>query len=315
MSDPNPISPAFPFESRYADVLGEKMHYIEEGMGPTVLFIHGNPTSNYLWRNVIPHVSPHARCIAPDLIGMGKSAKPDIDYRFEDHARYLEAFIDALDLQDITLVLHDWGSALGFDYATRHPDRIRGIAFMESFVRPIESWATFAEFGREIFRLMRRPLIGKEVVMKRNAFVERVLPGAVKRKLGEEEMAAYRAPYPTFESRLPVWVWPNEIPVAGRPANVAERMEAYSQALCQWDIPKLHLWATPGALNQQAEVDWVQAHWPNVKSVGVGEGLHYIQEDCPHEIGAAIAGWLTDLSRGLPMILPRDTETETVIPV
>ena len=277
------------------DVHGSRMYYVEEGEGAPVLFLHGNPTSSYLWRNVIPHVSGKARCIAPDLIGMGKSDKPDIDYRFVDHARYLEGFIEALGLGDVVLVLHDWGSGLGFDWARRHADRVRGLAFMEAILTPVPSWDVFPEGAREMFQAFRTPDVGWDLIAKQNVFVERVLPGSVVRKLSDEEMDAYRAPFPDEASRKPVWRWPNEIPIEGEPADVAEAVGAYSAWLQETEVPKLLFAATPGALIPAPVVEWARSALPNLEVVDLGEGIHYVQEDHPEEIGRGIARWLAEL--------------------
>jgi len=277
------------------DVHGSRMYYVEEGEGAPVVFLHGNPTSSYLWRNVIPHVSGAARCIAPDLIGMGRSAKPDIDYRFFEHARYLEAFIEALGLGDVVLVLHDWGSGLGFDWARRHADRVRGLAIMEAILTPVPSWDVFPEGAREMFQAFRTPEVGWDLIAKQNVFVEQVLPGSVVRKLGDEEMDAYRAPFPDEASRKPVWRWPNEIPVEGEPADVAEAVGAYSAWLQETEVPKLLFVATPGALIPAPMVEWARSALPNLEVVELGEGIHYVQEDHPDEIGRGIARWLAEL--------------------
>jgi len=277
------------------DVHGSGMYYVEEGEGAPVVFLHGNPTSSYLWRNVIPHVSGAARCIAPDLIGMGRSAKPDIDYRFFEHARYLEAFIEALGLGDVVLVLHDWGSGLGFDWARRHADRVRGLAIMEAILMPVPSWDVFPEGAREMFQAFRTPEVGWDLIAKQNVFVEQVLPGSVVRKLGDEEMDAYRAPFPDEASRTPVWRWPNEIPVEGEPADVAEAVGAYSAWLQETEVPKLLFVATPGALIPAPMVEWARSALPNLEVVELGEGIHYLQEDHPDEIGRGIARWLAEL--------------------
>jgi len=277
------------------DVHGSRMYYVEEGEGAPVVFLHGNPTSSYLWRNVIPHVSGAARCIAPDLIGMGRSAKPDIDYRFFEHARYLEAFIEALGLGDVVLVLHDWGSGLGFDWARRHADRVRGLAIMEAILTPVPSWDVFPEGAREMFQAFRTPEVGWDLIAKQNVFVEQVLPGSVVRKLGDEEMDAYRAPFPDEASRTPVWRWPNEIPVEGEPADVAEAVGAYSAWLQETEVPKLLFVATPGALIPAPMVEWARSALPNLEVVELGEGIHYLQEDHPDEIGRGIARWLAEL--------------------
>ncbi|MFL5850762.1 MAG: haloalkane dehalogenase [Solirubrobacteraceae bacterium] len=277
------------------DVHGSRMYYVEEGEGSPVLFLHGNPTSSYLWRNVIPHVSGGARCIAPDLIGMGKSDKPDIDYRFGDHARYLEGFIEALGLADVVLVLHDWGSGLGFDWARRHADRVRGLAFMEAILTPVPSWDVFPAGAREMFQAFRTPEVGWDLIARQNVFVEQALPASVVRKLSDEEMDAYRAPFPDEASRKPVWRWPNEIPIDGEPADVAEAVGAYSAWLQRTEVPKLLFAATPGALIPAPVVEWARSALPNLEVVDLGEGIHYVQEDHPEEIGRGIARWLAEL--------------------
>lgn len=288
----NDISAAFPFESKYVEVHGSKMHYVEEGSGEPVLLLHGNPTSSYLWRNVIPHVSPHARCIALDLIGMGKSDKPDIEYRFFDHARYVDGFIEALGLRNITFVIHDWGSALGFHYARRHEDNVRGLVFMEAIVRPL-SWDEWPEQARQLFQAFRTPGMGERMLMEQNMFVEQVLPGAVLRKLTDEEMARYREPFPTPESRRPVWRWPNEIPIDGEPADVVEAVQAYAEWLGKSGVPKLLLYAEPGAITPAPLLEWCRQNARNLTAVNIGPGVHFVQEDRPHEIGKAIADWYT----------------------
>ena len=294
MTSETGISSAYPFESHYVEVLGSKMHYVDEGAGEPVLFLHGNPTSSYLWRNVIAEVTPVARAIAPDLIGMGRSDKPKIGYRFFDHVRYVDAFIEALELDRPTLVLHDWGSALGFHWAHRHPDRVRGLAFMEAIVRPA-SWRHFPSDFRLVFRLFRTPLIGWVMIQVLNLFVRKVLPVSVVRPLGAEEMAAYKAPYPTIASRRPVRQWPCEIPIDGKPADVHEAVAAYSAWLQESETPKLLVEARPGAIMPRQLAEWVKESFPNLTTVDVGKGLHYIQEDHPRAIGRAVARWLGGL--------------------
>ncbi|MDO8616773.1 MAG: haloalkane dehalogenase [Dehalococcoidia bacterium] len=283
------ISAAFPYESRFVSVHGARMHYVEQGEGAPVLFLHGNPTSSYLWRNVIPHVSPLARCIAPDLIGMGKSDQPDIEYRFFDHYRYVDGFIEALGLRDLALVVHDWGSALGFHYAAQHAANVRGIAFMEAIVRPL-TWDEWPEQARQLFQAFRTPGVGEQMILEQNMFVEQVLPGAVLRKLTDAEMARYREPYPDPRSRKPTWRWPNEIPVDGQPPDVVQAVQQYSDWLKRSPLPKLLLWAQPGAIMRNL-VGWCQENFPNLTSVDIGPGVHFIQEDRPHEIGGATAKW------------------------
>lgn len=267
------------------------MHYIEEGSGETVLFLHGNPTWSYLWRNVIPEVSPDARCIAPDLIGMGKSDKPDLEYRFVDHARYLDGFVKALGLRNVTLVIHDWGSALGFHYARRHEANVKGIAFMEAIIKPYASWAEWPDAARQVFQGFRTPEVGWNLAVEKNVFIERVLPGSIVRKLSEEEMNRYREPFLDPASRKPVWRWPNEIPIGGEPADVTAIVEDYAAWLQKTPIPKLFLTFTPGAIDTPAIVQWCREKLPNLKTVDLGPGSHFVQEDNPEGIGRAVAEW------------------------
>ncbi len=309
MSEQKEISAEFPFESHYVEVLGSKMHYIDEGQGDPILFIHGNPTSSYLWRNIIPYVSDDGRAIAVDLIGMGKSDKPDIDYRFVDHAKYLEAFIDELELQNVTLVIHDWGSGLGLNYAMNNEDNIKGIAMMEALLFPM-TWDDFPStvIGispsplvtgtnemKEMFQNFRTPGVGEELIMNQNIFIEQFLDSAVIRDLSEEEMNQYREPYPTPEDRKPIWVWPNEIPINGEPADVHEIVSNYNQWIQETPIPKLLIHATPGIITTEEAVQWSNDNLKNLKTVNVGPGLHYIQEDAPDEIGEAISDWYQTL--------------------
>ena len=295
MTSPTAISPDFPYASHYVEVEDSTMHYIETGTGDPVLFLHGNPTSSYLWRNIIPYVSPLGRCIALDLIGMGKSDKPDIEYRFFDHVKYVEGFIRALDLQHITLVLHDWGSALGFHYASRHAANVKGLAFMEAILKPIASWEEMDEGGRQMFQALRTPELGWDLVVNQHIFVERAIPGSIMRPLTEVEMNHYREPFTDPASRKPIWRWPNEIPIAGEPADVVEAVESYSRWLQSTELPKLLLYATPGAVITAQEVQWCQQHLKHLTTAAIGEGIHYLQEDNPHGIGAALARWYQTL--------------------
>ena len=277
------------------DVLGSRMAYVDSGEGPVVLFQHGNPTSSYLWRNVIPHVVPHARCIAADLIGMGQSDKPDIAYRFEDHARYFEAFMAALDLNDVVLVLHDWGSALGLDWARRHQERVRGLALME-FVVPIPTWLDIAPQGAELFRSFRSEE-GRRLLVEENLFIEKVLPAGVVRPLTEEEMDAYRAPFLDPAAREPVYRFPNELPIAGSPADVWAMVGAYFDWLQETDIPKLLFWADPGAFISPQRAKWLQSRLKACTTIPLGAGRHFVQEDHADTIGQGIAAWLPSLGQ------------------
>lgn len=295
MTTESAISADFPFESKYHRVQGSRMHYIEQGEGDPILFLHGNPTSSYLWRNIIPHLSPAARCIAPDLIGMGKSHKPDLSYRFFDHVEYVDEFIDSMGLENITLVIHDWGSALGFHYAMRHEHNIKGIAFMEAIIAPL-SWADLDKEFRLGFKLMRTPGIGWFMISVLNFFVKGMLPKTILRTLSPEEMRHYEEPFRTVGSRRPVRQWPCEIPIDGEPQDVHAAVSAYNLKLQQSQLPKLLLHADPGAITTAKEVAWCREHLPNLTVADIGAGRHFIQEDHPHEIGSCLREWYTKLS-------------------
>jgi haloalkane dehalogenase len=290
---PVEISAEMPYETQFVDVLGSQMAYVEAGEGDPILFLHGNPTSKYLWRNVMPWMEGQGRVVALDLIGMGESDKPDIGYTFAEHSEYLDGFIEALDLQNITLVIHDWGSGLGLDYAARHPENVKGIAMMEAVVAP----AMPAQFDRmppnmvEFFQAMRTEGVGEELVLNQNMFVEQLLPNGVVRGLTDAEMEHYRAPYPDPESRLPTLVWPREVPIDGEPADVVERVNAYNEWLMGSTLPKLHIYVSPGAINPPEVVDFLSQTLTNYETVYVGQGLHFIQEDHPEAIGRAIRDW------------------------
>jgi haloalkane dehalogenase len=288
------ISASDPFERRSIPVLDSSISFIDAGRGDPVVFLHGNPTSSYLWRNVIPHVQGLARCLAPDLIGMGRSGKnPAGSYRFADHARYLDAWFDAMSLnRAVTLVAHDWGSALAFHWARRHPEAVKGIAYMEAIVRPL-TWDEWPEAARGIFQGMRSDR-GEDLVLERNAFVERILPASVLRGLSEEEMAVYRAPYlEPGESRRPTLTWPRELPIEGQPADVTEIADAYAGWLSQAPVPKLFVNADPGSILTGAQREFCRS-WPNQAEITV-KGGHFVQEDSPREIGQAIAAWYAAL--------------------
>ena len=290
-----PISSAFAFEKKKLTVNGRTMAYIEVGEGDPIVLLHGNPTSSYLWRNIIPHLSGLGRCIAPDLIGMGDSDKlpdPNPDsYRFVEHRQYLDAVLEQLDVTErVVLVVHDWGSALGFDWANRHRDAVAGIAYMEAIVRPV-SWAEWPDAARSVFQGFRSPA-GEEMVLVKNVFVERVLPGSIIRPLDEAEMAEYRRPFLNpGEDRRPTLTWPRQIPIEGEPADVVAIAAAYAEWLSTSPIPKLLVNAEPGAILKGAALEFCRA-WPNQREVTVA-GNHFLQEDSPDEIGTAIAQWIT----------------------
>ena len=274
-------------------VKGKTMSYVEMGEGDPIIFQHGNPTSSYLWRNVMPHLQDQGRCIAIDLIGMGDSDKldnPDASsYTFVQHREYLDGALEALGVEsDVTLVIHDWGSALGFDWANRHRDAVKGIAYMEGIVRPV-SWDEWPEAARGVFQGFRSTA-GEEMVLDKNTFVERVLPGSILRDLTEEEMAVYRRPFQNNgEDRRPTLTWPRQIPIDGTPADVVEIVQAYADWLTEADLPKLFINAEPGAILIGAQREFCRS-WPNQTEVKVW-GNHFLQEDSPHEIGKAIAAW------------------------
>ena len=282
-----PISAADAYERHRIALLETEISYVDTGAGEPVVFLHGNPTSSYLWRNVIPHVEGLGRCLAPDLVGMGDSgAAPDGSYRFVDHARYLDAWFEALGLTNVTLVVHDWGSALGFYWAYRHPERVRGIAYMEALVRPL-TWEEWRDESRQIFQDLRSEA-GEEMVLEKNLFIEGILPSAVLRDLTEEEMNVYRRPYlEPGESCRPTLTWPRELPINGEPEDVVSIVDDYSKWLAQSDVPKLFVNAEPGAILTGSQREFCRT-WPNQEEVTV-RGAHFVQEDSPHEIGEAVA--------------------------
>lgn len=283
---------------QFATVKGKRMAYHDTGAAGSgdrvVVFLHGNPTSSYLWRDIIPYVSGNARCIAPDLIGQGDSDKLDDpgpgSYTFVEHREYLDGLLDQLDLgDDITLVIHDWGSALGFDWANRHRDRVSGICYMEAIVRPV-TWDEWPAGAVDIFTAMRSDA-GEEMVLTKNLFVEAILPSSILRKLSDDEMNEYRRPFATAgEDRRPTLTWPRQIPIEGEPADVVEIVQSYADWLSTSEVPKLFVNADPGTILTGAQREFVRT-WPNQTEVTV-PGIHFIQEDSADEIGAAIADWL-----------------------
>jgi haloalkane dehalogenase len=279
-----------PHPRKRVAVEDSEMSYVDTGgEGPIAVFLHGNPTSSYLWRNVIKEVAPTARCLAPDLIGMGDSGESSSGYRFIDHRRYLDAWFDAVvGDQPVFLVIHDWGSGLGFHWARRHPEQVKGIAYMEAIVRPLESWDDWAEDARKIFQAMRSPA-GEEIILTKNVFIERILPSSVIRKLSDEEMNRYRARFTEpGESRRPTLTWPRQIPIGGEPKDVHDIVEAYSKWLQASDsLPKLFINADPGIVLIGRQREFAR-QLPNQEEITV-KGLHFIQEDSPSEIGEAVA--------------------------
>lgn len=288
------ISADFSYEPHYVEVHGSKIHYLDEGSGDPILFLHGNPTYSYLWRNIMPYVAPLGRCVAMDLVGMGKSDKPDIEYRFSDHVDYVEGFIDRTELKNITLVIHDWGSALGLHYAMRHEGNVKAIAFMEAILFPVPSrgpiWKRFGVF-EEAFHARATPEILQDMMVNKNMFIERILPGGVVRGLTEQEMNHYREPFTDPAGRKVIWRWFSQVPIEGMPSDVAEVVRNYNQWLQATELPKLMFYATPGAAMPAQVVEWCQQSLKNLKTVDIGRGIHYIQEDNPHLIGSELAAW------------------------
>lgn len=286
------ISPA-ELPKQTVNIAGRQMAYVEIGEGDPIVFLHGNPTSSYLWRNVMPHLKDQGRCIAPDLIGMGDSDKLEPSgperYTFQEHRRFLDAFLEAVNVRErVTLVVHDWGSALGFDWANRHRDAVEGIAYMEAIVRPL-AWSEWNEAARRIFEGFRSEQ-GEEMILERNLFVERVLPGSIIRKLADEEMEVYRRPFlEPGEDRRPTLSWPRQIPLDGEPEIVAAIVQSYADYMTANDLPKLFINADPGSILIGPQRDFCRS-WKNQTEVTV-KGIHFIQEDSPHEIGEAIATW------------------------
>lgn len=284
-------------KKHYIHVCGKRMAYAEEGSGDPIVFLHGNPTSSYLWRNVIPHVSTLGRCIAPDLIGMGDSDKLDESgpdrYRFVEHRRYLQAFFKSKSItQDVTLVVHDWGGALGFEWAKQNVNAVKGIVYMETIVCPL-TWDDWNEKATPVFQGFRSPA-GESMALEKNIFVEKVLPGSVLRKLGADEMDVYRRPFQEAgEGRRPTLTWPRELPIEGEPADVVEIVDAYGEWLSASNIPKLFINADPGAILVGRQREFCRG-WPNQTEVTV-KGSHFIQEDSPDEIGTVIADWYQTL--------------------
>ena len=286
------------YPKSFQRILGKQMAYVDVGEGDPIVFLHGNPTSSFLWRFVMAELEGHGRLIAPDLIGMGDSDKlddpgPD-SYTFAEHRRYLDGLLDSLDLGDrVVLVLHDWGSGLGFDWANRHRDRVRAIAYMEAIVQPIAGWDDWPESARKFFQGLRSEA-GESMILDKNMFVERVLPSSVLRELTDAEMDEYRRPFlDVGESRRPTLTWPRQIPIDGEPADVRDAVQAYSEWLSASSVPKYFFNADPGSILIGAQREFCRS-WPNQQEMTV-PGLHFIQEDSGTEIGRELVRWLGTL--------------------
>lgn len=283
------------YKKSFKTIHGKRMAYVEVGTGDPIVFLHGNPASSFLWRNVMPHLEGRGRLIAPDLIGMGDSEKLDNSgpgtYSYATHRKYLFALLEELGVKEnVTLVIHDWGSGLGFHWAHQNPDAVKGIAFMEAFVAPVPGWDSFPDNEREPIQAVRSPA-GEKMILEENWFVEVLLPNTILRTLTQAEMDEYRRPFLNAgEDRRPTLSWPRQIPIGGEPAMVHELMTEYSKWMAQNDLPKLWVNAEPGALISSAGRDYVRS-WSNLTEITV-KGIHFIQEDAPDEIGQAIADWL-----------------------
>lgn len=276
-------------------VLDSTIFFRETGTGVPMVFLHGNPTSSHMWRHILTAVGDPGRRLAPDLIGMGSSGKPDVDYTFDDHARYLDAWFDALGLDEVVLIGHDWGGALAFDWAARHPGRVRGVAFAETIVKPM-SWQEFPEGGRELFRLIKTPGVGEAMILDQNAFIEQALPGSVAGQLGDEDLDTYRRPYPTRDSRIPLLQWARSMPLGGEPADVVAKIVRYDEWLAaSTDVPKLLVAFEPGPGTMMGPelIDWCAA---NMAALDVAEhelvAGHHSPEDQPAAIATTIASWM-----------------------
>ena len=286
------------YTKHYQTIHGKRMAYVDEGSGDPIVFLHGNPVSSFLWRNVMPHLEGQGRLIAPDLIGMGDSEKLDDSgphrYTYVEQRKYLFSLLEALGVtSNVTLVIHDWGSGLGFHWAHQNPTAVKGIAFMEAIVTPIPNWDAFPEGLAAALQAFRSPA-GEQMILTDNVFIEEVLPGATVRDLTEAEMTEYRRPFvEPGESRRPMLTWPRQIPIAGEPAEMVQIVTDYSAWLAQSDIPKLFVNADPGLLIVGPSRDLARS-WPNLTEVTVS-GTHFIQEDSPDAIGTAIRDWYAKL--------------------
>jgi haloalkane dehalogenase len=296
------ISPDYPFQPHYIEVFGSRMHYIEQGRGEPIVFIHGNPTWSYLWRNILPHLVPYGRCIAVDLIGYGRSDKPHIQYKWTDQRRYVEEFFRKMGLKHVVLVLHDWGVSLGLSYAMRHESNVRAIAFMEGIFRPFPEWKDFStpEFRQlfQTFRIGNEGGQGWQLLVDQNFFIEHLLSGGVGRPLDEKEMSFYREPFEQKRSRIPIWQLARSVPVAGEPKDVWVAVSDVAEKLKRSKLPKILFHAQPGGIITEENVEWCKQNLANLETVFLGPGVHYVQETTPHLIGRELARWYQDLGKG-----------------
>lgn len=287
-----------PQASEFVTVNGSQMHYLTAGSGDPIVFLHGQPTSSYLWRNVTPFLEDQGQVIAPDLIGFGQSDEPDLEYTFQDHYAYIDGFMNALDLADVTLVIHDWGSVLGLTWARENPDRVKAVIFMEALVAPVFPMEDISAFGpfADTFRAFRAPQTGPDLLIAQNVFIEQILPSSVLRPLRAEEMDTYRAPFLDEATRTPLLMWPNELPIAGEPARNVDVFEANNAWLTTSETPKLLIYFDPGVLIPPQVARWIEANFANTDIRYGGAGLHFVQEDQPVATGRISADWLNALS-------------------
>ncbi|MDG0792314.1 haloalkane dehalogenase [Cohnella ginsengisoli] len=296
--DTPPIGAAYPFESRYMTVKGHRLHYVDLGAGDPVVFLHGNPTWSYMYRNIIPYAQDTRRCIAVDLIGMGRSDKPDIGYTFLEHVDYVTRFIEQLELDNITLVGHDWGMAIGLQYAMRHPGKIKAIAMLEpQALYPNAAWSDFSPpEAQPLFQKLRDPAEGWPFMRDNSVFVEGMTSTIINRTISPEEHEQYREPFRRPEDRKPMWVFPNQIPIEGRPAEVVEAVNARNEWLTSSPIPKLLFYATPGCTVREPQLAWCTANLPNLTLSDIGKGFHHLAEENPHAVGSVLRRWLQQVN-------------------
>lgn len=271
------------------------IHYVEMGEGDPILFLHGMPTSSYLWRNIMPALSDQARCIAPDLIGMGQSDKPDIAYTIHDHIDYMSAFLDQLDLKNLTLVLHGWGSVVGFELARRHPEKIKAIAFYESHIKPVTNWSDLSLPVQQFAALLKNKKASYHAIVDQNYLIKKLLPSGVVRKLTEEEMKHYEQPFQTKESRKPLWQYVNDLPVGNGPDDVVDLIQRYSDWLTTTTFPKLMLYAMPGFITTMDMVCWGRDHLASLTMISLEDAMHFAQESDPEGFSSALKNWYETL--------------------
>lgn len=294
----HPIRGDFPFDPHFLEVNGQRLHYIDQGEGDPILFLHGNPTSSYTWRNIIPVLEASGRCIAVDLMGMGRSDKPYIGYTFLEHAGYIESFISQLKLRNLVIIGHDWGAAIGLHYAKRHPDNVRGFALLEpQALYPCGSWAEFSPpEAKELFQLLRDQENGWPFMRDNSVFIEGMTDTIINRKISPEEHDHYREPFRNIEHRKPMWVFPNQIPIAGQPREVVEAVNERNVWFSASKIPKLLLHATPGCNTRAPQLAWCREHLQNLTVQSVGNGFHHLAEEQPQAVREALFNWIREIA-------------------